>query len=45
MTILLILAALFVFIAVAEWRGWVADTRDGMDWVSRDEVSRRQSHA
>lgn len=41
MIVLLILLAMTLSIAVAEWRGWVADTRDGGDWVSPAERRRR----
>jgi hypothetical protein len=42
MTVLLILLALWVLIAVAQWRGWTADTRDGLDWAPRLEAERRR---
>jgi hypothetical protein len=42
MTVLLILFALWVLIAVAQWRGWTADTRDGLDWASASEAQRRR---
>jgi hypothetical protein len=42
MTVLLILFALWVLIAVAQWRGWTADTRDGLDWASGSEAQRRR---
>jgi hypothetical protein len=42
MTMLLILFAIWVLIAVAQWRGWTADTRDGLDWAPMDEVRRRR---
>jgi sugar phosphate permease len=45
MTVLLILFALWVLIAVAQWRGWTADTRDGLDWASRAEAQRRGLHS
>jgi len=42
MAMLLFLFALWVLIAVAQWRGWTADTRDGLDWASLDEAGRRR---
>ena len=44
MTILLLLLLLGIAVAVAEWRGWVPDTRTGTDWLPRDEARHRQLH-
>ena len=43
MAMLLILLALWVLIAVAQWRGWTVDTRDGLDWAPMDEVWRQRT--
>jgi len=45
MAVLLVFIALWVLIAVSEWRGWVPDTRDGTDWMTRDEARRRRLHS
>jgi hypothetical protein len=44
MAVLLVLIALWLLIAVSEWRGWVTDTRDGADWMTREEVRGRRLH-
>jgi hypothetical protein len=43
MAMLLILLVLWVLIAVAQWRGWTVDTRDGRDWAPMDEVWRQRT--
>ncbi len=45
MAALLILAVLFLVIAVAEWRDWVPDTRTGTDWLPRSEAEHRRAHS
>ena len=45
MAVLLVFIALIALIAVSEWRGWVPDTRDGADWMTREDARRRRLHS
>jgi len=44
MTVILILIALWALGAIAQWQGWVADTRDGTQWLPADDAQARALH-
>ena len=43
MTVILILIALWALGAIAQWQGWVADTRDGTQWLPADDAQANQA--
>jgi hypothetical protein len=42
---LILLFSVLIFIAIAQWRGWTADSSGDMGWLPREEAQRRRIYS